>query len=60
MNTKSLRDLLRKVKKGDLVAILEVMKMETNVESDWDGEVKEIFVNEGDMLQTGDVMMRIE
>jgi len=49
-----------RVKKGDLVAILEVMKMETNVESEFDGEVKEIFVKEGDMLQTGDVMMRIE
>ena len=49
-----------KVKKGDLIAILEVMKMETNVESDLDGEVKEIYVNEGDMLKTGDVMMRIE
>jgi pyruvate carboxylase subunit B len=49
-----------KVKKGDLVAILEVMKMETNVESDFDGEVKEIFVKEGDQLQTGDVMMRID
>jgi len=48
------------VKKGDLVAILEVMKMESNVESDWDGEVKELFVAEGDMLDTGAVMMRIE
>ena len=49
-----------KVKKGDVVAILEVMKMESNIESDFDGEVKEIFVNEGDMVQSGDVMMKIE
>jgi pyruvate carboxylase subunit B len=49
-----------KVSKGDVVAILEVMKMESNVESDFDGEVKELFVAEGDMLETGAVMMRIE
>ena len=49
-----------KVKKGDVVAILEVMKMESNIESDFDGEVKEIYVNEGDMVKTGDIMMRIE
>ncbi len=49
-----------RVKKGDVVAILEVMKMESNIESDFDGEVKEIYVNEGDMVKTGDVMMRIE
>ncbi len=49
-----------KVSKGDVVAILEVMKMESNIESDFDGEVKEIYANEGDMVKTGDVMMRIE
>ncbi|MCK5309691.1 MAG: acetyl-CoA carboxylase biotin carboxyl carrier protein subunit, partial [Thermoplasmata archaeon] len=49
-----------KVKKGDVVAILEVMKMESNVESDWEGEVKELYVAEGDMLETGAIMMRIE
>ena len=34
--------------------------MESNVESDFDGEVKELFVAEGDMLETGAVMMKIE
>lgn len=48
-----------KVKKGDVIAILEVMKMESNIQSDFDGEVKEIFVKEGDMVQTGDVIMKI-
>ncbi|MDO9536975.1 MAG: pyruvate carboxylase subunit B, partial [Thermoplasmata archaeon] len=48
-----------KVKKGDVIAILEVMKMESNIESDFDGEVKEIYVKEGDMVQTNDVIMNI-
>jgi len=48
-----------KVKKGDVIAILEAMKMESEVTSDLDGEVKQIFIHEGDAVKTGDILMQI-
>jgi biotin carboxyl carrier protein len=47
------------VKEGDIVATVEAMKMETEIKADHGGEVKEIFVEEGDAVETGDLMMQI-
>ena len=48
------------VKKGDVVLILEAMKMENNLSTPVSGKVKRIFVNEGDAVPAGSVMMEIE
>ena len=48
-----------KVKKGDVIATIEAMKMEQEIKSERDGEVKEIFVKEGDTVNSGDVIMQI-
>jgi biotin carboxyl carrier protein len=45
---------------GDTLVILESMKMEIPVVSESDGVVKQIAVNEGDVVQEGDLIAVIE
>ena len=45
------------VAEGDIVAILESMKMEMPVEAEDDGTVKEILVEEGQAVQEGDPLV---
>lgn len=49
-----------KVQKGSVVAVLEAMKMENDIQAETDGIVKEIFVEEGDAVNAGDTLMIIE
>nr|WP_198949176.1 acetyl-CoA carboxylase biotin carboxyl carrier protein subunit [Lottiidibacillus patelloidae] len=42
------------------VVILESMKMEIPIATDFDGTVKEVKINEGDFVNEGDVLMIIE
>jgi pyruvate carboxylase subunit B len=48
------------VKEGDVVAVLEAMKMENDIHATADGVVQEIFVEEGDTVGTGDTLMVIK
>ncbi len=45
-----------KVKSGDVILILEAMKMENEISSPIDGEIKEILVSEGQSVNTGDAL----
>ncbi|NOZ58583.1 MAG: sodium-extruding oxaloacetate decarboxylase subunit alpha [Euryarchaeota archaeon] len=47
------------VKKGDVVAVLEAMKMQNDVVASHDGRVEEIFVEEGANVSAGDVIMAV-
>jgi glutaconyl-CoA decarboxylase len=47
------------VKNGEMVLILEAMKMENEIFSTSDGVVKEIRCKEGDNVNSGDVFMII-
>ena len=47
------------VKNGDLIAILEAMKMENEIFSGVDGTVVGISVSNGDSVNSGDVLVSI-
>jgi acetyl-CoA carboxylase biotin carboxyl carrier protein len=48
------------VEAGQVVAILESMKMEIPVEAEVDGTVRSIVANEGDFIQEGDTIVHID
>ena len=48
-----------KVQSGDILLVLEAMKLENNIASDVDGTVSEIGVSEGDSVGGGDVVIVI-
>ena len=48
------------VTSGDDIVILESMKMEIPIAADADGRIAEVLVNEGDFVNEGDVLARID
>ncbi|MDR1203033.1 MAG: biotin/lipoyl-binding protein [Tannerellaceae bacterium] len=48
------------VKAGQIVLILEAMKMENNIEADKDGVIEKINYNKGDAVLEGDVLFTIK
>lgn len=48
-----------RVKKGDVLIIMEAMKMQAQVQSDHEGLIKEIYIAEDEIVNAGDVLMVI-
>ena len=47
------------VKKGDILLVLEAMKMQNNIESEYDGTVTAITVKQGETVMEGTVLLTI-
>ncbi|MFV8827005.1 pyruvate carboxylase [Alkalihalobacterium sp. APHAB7] len=47
------------VKKGDHLMITEAMKMETTVQAPFDGEIVDVYVKNGEAIQTGDLLIEL-
>ncbi|MFA1641472.1 biotin/lipoyl-containing protein [Chryseomicrobium imtechense] len=45
---------------GDVVLVLESMKMEIPVESEQSGKITQVHVNEGDFVNEGDTLVTFE
>lgn len=45
---------------GDVVCIIESMKLMNEINSEYSGRVAEIYVNDGDPVEYGQKIMRIE
>ncbi|MBE0369488.1 sodium-extruding oxaloacetate decarboxylase subunit alpha [Pseudoalteromonas aurantia] len=48
-----------RVEQGDVVLIMEAMKMETEVRATSSGTISEVLVSEGDSVSTGDAMIAL-
>ena len=50
----------KKVKKGDVLCIIEAMKLMNEIESEYTGTIKEIYVKDGEAVEYGSKLFRIE
>ncbi len=50
----------REVKRGELLVILEAMKMENQIRSPIKGRIKELKVKKGQSVKSGDVLLTFE
>ncbi|MGL4850271.1 MAG: acetyl-CoA carboxylase biotin carboxyl carrier protein [Clostridium sp.] len=50
----------KKVSKGDVLCIIEAMKLMNEIESDFNGEIVEILVKDGDMIEYGTPLFKIK
>ena len=50
----------QKVKKGDVLCIVEAMKLMNEIESEFDGEIKEILVQDGEAVEYGKPLFKIK
>ena len=48
-----------KVKKGQVLAIIEAMKLMNEIESEFDGEIAEVLVENGEAVEYGQPLFRI-
>lgn len=48
------------VKKGQVVCIVEAMKLMNEIESEFEGRVVQVLVNDGEAVEFGQPLMRIE
>ena len=50
----------KQVKKGDILCIIEAMKLMNEIESEYTGKVEEILVKDGEPVEYGTPLFRIE
>ena len=53
-------ELVKDVKKGDVLCIIEAMKLMNEIEAEYTGKVTEILVKDGEAVEYGTPLLRIE
>lgn len=48
-----------RVEKGQTIAIVEAMKLMNEIESEYAGEIREVFVKNGEMVEYGQPLFRV-
>ena len=48
-----------RVKKGETLLVTEAMKMETSIEASFTGVIKYVYVNNGDVISSGDLLLEL-
>lgn len=48
-----------RVEKGQTIAIVEAMKLMNEIESEYAGEIREVFVENGEMVEYGQPLFRV-
>ena len=59
-NANSYVEIGQKVKKGDVLCIAEAMKLMNEIESEFDGEITEILVQDGESVEYGKPLFKIK
>ena len=59
-DTKAYVEVGSKVKKGDILCIVEAMKLMNEIESEVDGEIAEVCVKDGEMVDYGKPLFKIK
>ena len=49
----------QQVKKGDVLVVLEAMKMENDIFAEKDGKIGQVFVQKGATVQTGSPLVEL-
>ena len=47
------------VSEGDVLLVVEAMKMETEIKSDREGTVQSVHVSDGDAVESGDALVTL-
>ena len=50
----------QRVKKGDTLCIIEAMKLMNEIESEFDGEIVEVLLNDGEIVEYGKPLFKIK
>ena len=58
-DTKPFVEIGQRVKKGDVVCIIEAMKLMNELTADQDGEVVDICVNNGEVVEYGQPLFKL-
>lgn len=59
-NSEPYVEIGKTVKKGDVLCIIEAMKLMNEIESEFDGVIAEILVKDGEMVEYGKPLFRIK
>ena len=58
-NSNTYVEIGKRVRKGDVLCIIEAMKLMNEIEAEFDGEIKEILVKDGEAVEYGKPLFKI-